>query len=95
MVQKPEDGRDGHGPNVDNVAYIETMYERWLDDPDAVPEGWRELFDRERHGYVEPPKIGPSFAQEASSTRCRPWPERRASTPGARSIATSTWACCV
>ena len=61
MVQKPEDGRDGHGPNVDNVAYIETMYERWLDDPDAVPEGWRELFDRERHGYVEPPKIGPQF----------------------------------
>ncbi|MCB9476284.1 MAG: 2-oxoglutarate dehydrogenase E1 component [Deltaproteobacteria bacterium] len=61
MVQKPEDGRDGHGPNVDNVAYIETMYERWLDDPDAVPEGWRELFDRERHGYVEPPKIGPRF----------------------------------
>jgi len=28
-----------------NAPYIETWYETWLEDPDAVPEQWRKYFD--------------------------------------------------
>jgi 2-oxoglutarate dehydrogenase E1 component len=27
-----------------NAAYVEDLYELWLDDPDAVPEHWQKLF---------------------------------------------------
>jgi len=28
-----------------NAAYVEQMYEAWLDDPETVPEQWRKVFD--------------------------------------------------
>ncbi len=29
----------------DNYAYLETLYESYLDDPDSVPESWRRYFE--------------------------------------------------
>ncbi|MDE0178098.1 MAG: hypothetical protein OXP36_05835, partial [Gammaproteobacteria bacterium] len=29
-----------------NVAYVEQLYETYLDDPNGVPEEWRRDFDR-------------------------------------------------
>ena len=29
-----------------SAAYIETMYEQFLENPNVVPEGWRDYFER-------------------------------------------------
>ena len=29
-----------------NAAYVETLYENYLDDPNGIPEAWRQYFDR-------------------------------------------------
>lgn len=42
--------------NCDNVAFVEEMYERYLDDPDSVDATWQELFS----GWGQQ-KAGPSF----------------------------------
>ncbi len=33
-----------------NAAYVEALYEAWLDDPSAVPEHWQQLFDELSQG---------------------------------------------
>jgi len=41
-----------------NVAYIEQMYERYLEDPDDVPETWRSHFEQlPRVGGVIAPDV--------------------------------------
>ena len=44
-----------------NAAYVEAMYETFLQDPDAVPDGWRRYFEGVAAGRSETPH-GPILA---------------------------------
>src|SRR5215831_18577118 len=45
---------------TDNLAFVESLYSRFLEDPNSVPEDFRRFFENEHpaHGSV---RIGPSF----------------------------------
>jgi len=54
---------DPHAPNASNLAFVEELYERFLDDPAAVPDEWRAYFAGWTGGNGAPAatRIGPSF----------------------------------
>ena len=47
-----------------NLSYIEQLYETYLMDPNAIPQEWREEFDRL-------PKVGDNIAQDVPHTAVR------------------------
>ena len=57
-----------------NASYIETWYETWLEDPDAVPEQWRKYFESmpasetPETGHIE---IGKRFRWTPQFSACR------------------------
>ena len=70
-----------------NAPFIEELYEAYLDDPQSVPEQWREYFDRLQRlpaganagsggRDVAHAPVVESFARRA---RYRPWPGSTAS----------------
>jgi 2-oxoglutarate dehydrogenase E1 component len=44
-----------------NLPYVEALFEDFLNDPDSVPERWREYF-RSVNGHDTGVKLQPSFA---------------------------------
>ncbi len=46
---------------VDNLAYAEQMYQRWLDDAASVPIEWRDYFGTEITEIRERVPVGPRF----------------------------------
>src|SRR5688572_8594443 len=43
-----------------NLAFVESLYDRFLEDPNSVPEDFRRFFESE-HPRSERVRIGPSF----------------------------------
>ena len=34
-------------PNGGNLAYVESLYQSFLDDPESIPQEWRNIFQTE------------------------------------------------
>ena len=48
-------------PSIGNLAYIEQLYESYIEDPDSVPQDWREYFNTQRDSTPTPARYRPSF----------------------------------
>lgn len=46
---------------VQNVAYIEEFYAAYRNDPNSVPEAWRDYFAAAENGATGPVRLGPAF----------------------------------
>ena len=46
---------------VNNLAYVDALYARYLRDRQSVPEAWRDYFAGLRNGSDERGQLGPSF----------------------------------
>jgi 2-oxoglutarate dehydrogenase complex dehydrogenase (E1) component-like enzyme len=65
---------------VDNIAYVEALYSRYLHDRQSVPEAWRTLFAGWSDGNNGNTPSGPSFRARslfdpAPPSGTRPTPE--------------------
>jgi 2-oxoglutarate dehydrogenase E1 component len=47
--------------DVNNLAYVDALYARYLRDQQSVPEAWRDYFAGWRNGADGEAKSGPSF----------------------------------
>ena len=54
-------------PSSSNLDYLETLYARYVTDPDSVPSEWREYFAGlgEEGSFADTPKLGPSFRRRS------------------------------
>src|SRR5689334_19506812 len=47
---------------TDNLAFVELLYSRFLEDPNSVPEDFRRYFESEHPATNGSVRLGPSFA---------------------------------
>ena len=54
-------------PPVSNLAFVESMYTRFQENPSSVPDEWRRYFEVNEGGRATP--IGPSFEARRSARK--------------------------
>lgn len=82
-------GNGEHAPGPVNLAFVESLYEDYLRDPNSVAPDWQQYFSgiAENEFRFPKPRFGPSF--QASSIFHSPAPARAVSTPGLADLKTA------
>ncbi|MGH7973368.1 MAG: thiamine pyrophosphate-dependent enzyme, partial [Limisphaerales bacterium] len=82
-------GNGEHSPGPVNLAFVESLYEDYLRDPNSVAPDWQQYFSgiAENEFRFPKPRFGPSF--RPSSIFHPPAPERPAPAPGLADLKTA------